>query len=948
MKKIFLLLFGLSFVFLFSNVEEQKNAEYWRAWNEYHTRADSAHGFDVQNYDIWIEIDDENEHISGNVIALVQAEEDLTEINYELEALTVEEVKVDGNVVSYTHDNGVINIPLTGISDGDTFTTEVTYSGNPQQSNDAYHIGMIFSNNGLFTLSDPSGCRWWWPAYDHPWDKAILSFHVTIRDDWLAACNGIRESIEDNGDGTKTHHWNGSNPMATFLGVIHAANYVEYNQTFGDVPIQNFVYPSQESTAPTAFTNMPFMMEVFQEKYGTYPFEKYGNAVVSMVTFGAMEHQTMTTLNTSHISSTQAGEHTIAHELAHQWFGNCLTPLTWKDVWLSEGFAVMSEAVYEEAWHGRESMESYVNTQIHNYYKSWAGNTAYSIYDPSYNSYFNPHSYQKAASVLHMLRMKMGSETFFATLQDYFTTYHNGYVVTQDFHDKCEAVSGLDLDQFFAQWIYGSGIPSIRYSVFTDDDQNRVKIFAQSTSNSSTEFDFEIPFEFTNGTDVDSILVMATPDFNQIEADITVGNDFTLEIDPHNWTLYKYETELIPELSQVFGLDGHAMIFMPTTFNDFDTDGFDLYKSNSENGTYSLVQAGITDDFFIDSVNNGETVYYKVKAKSGTFSSEFSNSISATAIEFPMDSGILVIDETFDGNGNPGMPSDEQVDTFYRNIIQANITEIEAAEIEDVMSLSNYSTVIYHADDMPADDIGNYENYLASYVLAGGNLIISGWNHLENFSPKIKQLLFDSTTQITPEQEFSAMHSDDYPDVEIDPAKIFPAWNGKINNIGIFANADHSKGSYFGDESTLNGSSVFNYFENNGKVFCFGFPLFFTNETQAYQLMTQILDSLNEVDNDDDIVKPFIADFKTYPNPFYGNSRSSNIIISFDLPKSQHVNISLFNIKGQHVKTIADQMFKKANNKLTWQKDNSLSNGIYFIKMDCESISKTKKLLLMK
>ena len=334
------------------------------------TKADSVHGFDVQHYDITLTINDQDHYIEGCVNATILAEENLTEIQYELENLNVDAITVNGINADFSYENGIITIELGTINEGEEFNTSVTYHGYPALSTDVYHIGMIFSNNYVFTLSDPSGARWWWPAYDHPWDKATVDFHITMRDDWLVACNGIRTEIIDNGDGTKTHNWQGYNPMATYLPCISAANFVEINQNFGDIPIQNFVTPAQYNNALEDFTNLPFMMEVYSERYGMYPFEKYGNAVVPMVTYGAMEHQTMTTLGNFIITGNHSYETTIAHELSHHWFGDCLTPLTWADVWLSEGFAVYSEAVYTESWQGFEAMINYVRNNIQNYYKN--------------------------------------------------------------------------------------------------------------------------------------------------------------------------------------------------------------------------------------------------------------------------------------------------------------------------------------------------------------------------------------------------------------------------------------------------------------------------------------------------------------------------------------------------------------------------------------------------
>ena len=413
-------------------------------------RADSAHGFDVLHYDLSIDIYDANNYIEGTIIATVLAEEQLTEIQYELESLNVDEVLVNGNPTSYTHTAGVITINLGTISPNEEFITTVSYSGNPVWIG----LGMYFSSNYVFTISDPNASRYWWPCYDHPWDKALVDLTITCRDDWDAACNGLRTSIVNNGNGTKTYYWEGSNPMATYLVSIVARNFEELNDSFQGVPIQNFVPPSYVVNAIEDFSNLPFMMEVFSNLYGFYPFEKYGNAVTNFLTYAAMEHQTMTTMTTGWITGNHTYETGIAHELAHQWFGNCLTPLTWADVWLSEGFATYSEATYMQAWQGFDAMLNYLESNIQNYYINWAGSTAYTIYDPpNPNMYFTPVTYEKAASVLHMLRLIMGDETFFSALQTYFTQYYNSNVITTEFQEVCENVSGLDLEQFFQQWV---------------------------------------------------------------------------------------------------------------------------------------------------------------------------------------------------------------------------------------------------------------------------------------------------------------------------------------------------------------------------------------------------------------------------------------------------------------------------------------------------------------
>ncbi|MBC8414923.1 MAG: glutamyl aminopeptidase, partial [Candidatus Cloacimonetes bacterium] len=198
-------------------------------------RADSAHGFDILSYDISIEIDEINGFIDGTVIATVEADEIINEIQYELDQMSVDNVLLNGNTATYTYDNSLITIQLGTVNPGEQFTTTVEYSGNPTWNG----LGMMINPSYVFTISDPNASRYWWPCYDHPWDKALVDLHITVNEDWDAACNGLRTSIIPNPNGTRTHNWEGSNPMATFLVSIVARNFVELNDNFGAIPIQN-------------------------------------------------------------------------------------------------------------------------------------------------------------------------------------------------------------------------------------------------------------------------------------------------------------------------------------------------------------------------------------------------------------------------------------------------------------------------------------------------------------------------------------------------------------------------------------------------------------------------------------------------------------------------------------------------------------------------------------
>ncbi|HCX74050.1 MAG TPA: hypothetical protein DHM37_10060, partial [Candidatus Cloacimonas sp.] len=161
MKKYFIILLIISSTIIWAHPKFYNLEEYSL---NYSVKADSTHGFDVISYDISVTIDDENEFVNGSVAAVVEAEENLNQITYELEELNVSSVQVNGSEAVFSHNNGELQIQLGSIAPGEQFTTLVNYSGNPQTSDDVYNIGMIFNQNFVFTLSDPSGCRWWWPA----------------------------------------------------------------------------------------------------------------------------------------------------------------------------------------------------------------------------------------------------------------------------------------------------------------------------------------------------------------------------------------------------------------------------------------------------------------------------------------------------------------------------------------------------------------------------------------------------------------------------------------------------------------------------------------------------------------------------------------------------------------------------------------------------------------
>ena len=956
MKKIILILtfvFVATFVFACPRCDRLKAAIVEVPFFE-ETRADSAHGFDVLNYDITMEIDDENESISGIIIATVKAEEILSEISYELENMSVENVLVNGNSANYEYEENLITIQLGEINSEEQFTTSVAYSGNPTWNG----LGMYFSINHMFTISDPNASRFWWPCYDHPWDKAIVNLHITCREDWEVASNGILDSVVENDDGTRTHNWLGENQMATYLVSLVTRDLTELTDSYLEIPIQNFVPPSYVTNATEDFSNLPFMMGTYDELYGDYPFEKYGNAVTNFATYGAMEHQTMTTLGNYIIDGNHGYETIIAHELSHQWFGNCLTCLTWKDIWLSEGFATYSEALYMEQWQGFDAMVDYIESSIHNYYTNWAGNTPHIVYDPpSPNDYFTPATYEKPASVLHMLRRIVGDEDFFEILQTYFQTFHNGNVVTADFMQICAEVTENDyLPTFFEDWIFKSGLPTFEYTYFLNDAEMQLLTLIKSTSNGTAEFHWlPIPVHLNYGDYSDSLLVTSGPAGSSAMQSISQISDanFEFQFDPNSWVLSRGATLKVPEINNAYAADGKVVIFWNEFWEGIEIDGYDVYRSLAAAGEFvKLNDELITATQFEDNlVENGTNYYYKIQVvKYENFVSEFSEIYEATPIEFPMNQGILVIDETKDGIGVPGNPSDEMVDEFYQNAVNTEFTEYDySANGSPLLDfLADYSTIIWHDDDISENFIADNINNLGCYLASGGNLIISGWKTISEIPDNfLRDFLSCEESEFATGFEFLFAFSTEYENLFVDADKLPAPFNGTLPYVCVFPSVENGIYIYEGiDGSSYDGEVCAIKSISNGTFILLGFPLYYCYDDEVNQFFGQLLQEMGEVSVDDNYELEITNyELSNYPNPF-----NKTTTISFSLTTNLHelARIKIFNIKGQKVDELRMVDYKLGKNSMIWDAS-KFASGIYFYKLVIdEKIIDTKKFILVK
>ncbi|MBK7629320.1 MAG: T9SS type A sorting domain-containing protein [Ignavibacteriales bacterium] len=539
--------------------------------------------YDVKYYKLDLTVNHTAQTISGNVTCISQINEaGVTEIYYDLtDPLIVDSVFFNGNSTTFTRGSNKLNIALNGtFNQGDEITTIVYYHGTPGSSGfGSFEFSSQGGNPAIWTLSEPYGAKDWWPAKDTPADKAdSADFWITVSISLIPASNGKLMEITDNGNGTHTYKWKSSYPIAQYLLSMAITNYAEYTNYYNysptdSMPINHFLYPGSLNSNISQLDKTPGMIEVYAEHFGDYPFinEKYGHAQFGWG--GGMEHQTITSMG-------GFGDMLIAHELAHMWFGDKITCKDWHHIWLNEGFATYGECVMNEAWYGKAGYDSYIANKIAN-----AKNAVGSIWVQdisSVNQIFNSNrTYSKGSVVLHMLRGIVGDSVFFNILRTYAADPNVAYgvAVTEDFQAVAESVSGMNLNYFFQEWIYGENYP--RYSVVWGKQNISGNLYNLSLKinqnvNSNPTF-FTMPVQVkVNFENSDTLITVFNNAQNQ-DFNISVnGMPTSISFDPGNWILKNLNsivTGVEPEINpNTYSLEQNY----PNPFNPNTTIKFNL------------------------------------------------------------------------------------------------------------------------------------------------------------------------------------------------------------------------------------------------------------------------------------------------------------------------------------------------------------------------------------
>ena len=303
-------------------------------------------------------------------------------------------------------------------------------------------------------LSEPDGAQSWYPVNDHPSDKATYTFRITVPDPLIAAANGVlTEQVPANGN--TTYVWESGQPMASYLVQVAVGNFVIVDDgTAAGVPIRHVFAENIAQEAIEATERTPEMVELYSEQWGQYPFEAYGALVIDEPLGVALETQTLSLFGSD--SGLFPGSEIIyAHELAHQWFGDAVSPARWRDIWLNEGFATYAEWVWEEH-DGRGTIDE-IAEDIYRGYAASGEDTV--VLDPGPEDLFSAAVYERGGLTLYALRVEVGAETFDEILRTYFEKFNGESVTTEDFVDVAEDVSGKNLDALFAAWLTDPDLP---------------------------------------------------------------------------------------------------------------------------------------------------------------------------------------------------------------------------------------------------------------------------------------------------------------------------------------------------------------------------------------------------------------------------------------------------------------------------------------------------------
>lgn len=514
--------------------------------------------YDVKFYSINLDINDTSTFISGNTLINVEIKEATDSLVFEFNPqVTIDSVLVGKQKVSHLFRSDLMVIRGLGkMNSGSKVDVSVHYKGNVGTSSFFSSVtterNVYWNTSVTWTLSEPFGAKNWFPCKQQLTDKADSCWvFLTVPKGRKAGSNGLLTDTISIGKKVQ-YRWKTRYPIGYYLISFTVADYKDYsfysrlNDPKDSVLVQNYIYNRAgflESNKSGIDKTADFL-KLYSKLFGEYPFknEKYGHCVAPIG--GGMEHQTMTTLVSFDYSL-------VAHELAHQWFGNNTTCATWQDIWVNEGFASYAEYLAYQNLGTKEEANSWMVSAQNRALRESEGSVFIPASDATNDSriFSTNLSYKKGAVIIHMLRHQINNDSlFFLTLREFLRKYKNSTAKGDDFKNVAEQVTGIDLDKFFNQWYYGKGYPVFDVSWKTNNDTLLLNV-KQTPSSKSMSF-FATPFEIkVIGTGLDTTIRLeqiSNPQLFRIKVSKPVNN---VLFDPEKWLLKSVQSiTQLPEI----------------------------------------------------------------------------------------------------------------------------------------------------------------------------------------------------------------------------------------------------------------------------------------------------------------------------------------------------------------------------------------------------------------
>jgi aminopeptidase N len=408
-------------------------------------------GYDVGHYGLALDYTPATDALDATAVIQARATQPLARFDLDLRGFDVSQLLVDGRPATYRRaGQELIVTPRQALRAGSDFTVLVRYAGVPEVITDPDESieGWVPTADGAFVVGEPQGAPGWFPANDNPQDKATFDIAITVPDGITAMGNGVLAGRSSH-HGRTTWVWHEGLPMATYLATATNGRFELTQTRVGAIPIYDAVDPTQAAEANPVVAEVPEIVRFFSALYGPYPFDAAGAIVDDAPDVGyALESQTKPNFDRA------PDEATLVHELAHQWFGDAVTPRQWPDIWLNEGFATWSEWIWSERHNGPTAQETFDELYADDDPDIWEPPPA-NPGEPA--NMFVDSIYFRGGMTLQALRVEVGDATFMRILRDWFAQHRYGNATTADFIALAERDSHRNLGRFFYTWLFKPG-----------------------------------------------------------------------------------------------------------------------------------------------------------------------------------------------------------------------------------------------------------------------------------------------------------------------------------------------------------------------------------------------------------------------------------------------------------------------------------------------------------